>query len=302
MKRNHGFTLIELLVAIAIIGILALILLPTLARASTREAAREAARRRLINLNEPRQLAGRRPILIAHRGGIVGPGSPECSRNAIVRASLAGYDMVELDIQSSKDGQPIVFHDRKLRPSCEVDGSVADYGADVLQAMVFVENGEAVLHLSDALALCAQERLGVMLDIKAKGSEGFYRRILGLLERFELTHATMCINGEPAIRKHLGKHIMLRATDRRATDLSGLFWFGLANELTADKAHDLQARGALVIPAINTFRYDAATHREDARADAKRLLEAGVDGFQIDSVYQDDFGLGEALPSAMDEQ
>jgi len=296
MKRNHGYTLIELLVVFAIIGILAPILL------ETHTVAGEAAQRRLINLKEPEQLAGRRPILIAHRGGIVGPGSPECSRNAIVRASRAGYDMVELDIQSSKDGQPIVFHDRKLRPACEVDGSVADYGADVLQTTVFVENGEAVLHLNDALALCAQERLGVMLDIKDKGSEGFYRRILGLLKRFELTHAAMCINGEPAIRKHLGKHIMLRATDRRSADLSGLFWFGLASKLTADKAHDLQARGALVIPAINTFRYDAATHRVDARADAKRLLEAGVDGFQIDSVYQNDFGLGEAFPSAMDEQ
>ena len=122
-------------------------------------------------------------------------------------------------------------------------------------------------------------------DIKAPGGDAFFRRIVGLLERFDLKEATLCINGDPAVRAHLGDHILLRDDDESGEG----FWFGLASELTTAKARNLQENGQLVIPAINTFRYDEATHREDAKADAARLLEAGVDGFQIDSVYRDDF-------------
>ena len=47
----------------------------------------------------------------------------------------------------------------------------------------------------------------------------------------------------------------------------------------------LQRNGAYVIPAINTFRYPEQGHYELARKDIQRLNEAGVDGYQIDSVY-----------------
>jgi hypothetical protein len=51
----------------------------------------------------------------------------------------------------------------------------------------------------------------------------------------------------------------------------------------------LQELGALVIPALNTFRYDKVHHRTQAKADAQRMLAAEVDGFKIDSMYQDFF-------------
>ena len=51
----------------------------------------------------------------------------------------------------------------------------------------------------------------------------------------------------------------------------------------------LHELGVLVIPALNTFRYDKSTHRAQAKADADAMVNADVDGFQIDSVYQDYF-------------
>jgi len=54
-------------------------------------------------------VAGTRPILLAHRG-LVGR-SPENTEAAVADAVDAGYDGVELDIQSSADGQFIAFHD-----------------------------------------------------------------------------------------------------------------------------------------------------------------------------------------------
>ena len=72
----------------------------------------------LIDLNDTAQVRERRPLLIAHRGGVITERSPECSLAAIELAAESGYSMVELDVQSSLDGVPIVFHDRSLLTAC----------------------------------------------------------------------------------------------------------------------------------------------------------------------------------------
>ena len=49
----------------------------------------------LINFSDREDLIARRPIIIAHRGGVVSPRAAECSVSAIRLAADAGYDMVE---------------------------------------------------------------------------------------------------------------------------------------------------------------------------------------------------------------
>ena len=68
-------------------------------------------------------------------------------------------------------------------------------------------------------------------------------------------------------------------------DLSHRFWFGIPMQLQPGDVSKLKSAGALIIPAINTFRYPANRHFVLARDDIKRLTEEGVDGFQIDSIY-----------------
>ena len=75
-----------------------------------------------------------------------------------------------------------------------------------------------------------------------------------------------------------------------SVDLHGFFWFGFTRTWPIDLIKPLQKNGALVIPAFNTFRYSEEHHRAEVREDAKRLLQAGVDGFQIDCIYQDYLG------------
>ena len=75
----------------------------------------------------------------------------------------------------------------------------------------------------------------------------------------------------------------LRAGER--LDLRHCFWFGLPRQLQLGDVNKLKSAGALIIPAINTFRYPTNEHFELAAEDVKRLTEEGVDGFQIDSVY-----------------
>ena len=58
---------------------------------------------------------------IAHRGGA--QARPENSLAAFGYAATCGYDGVELDVQLSRDGEVVVFHDYRLKPEICRDGS-----------------------------------------------------------------------------------------------------------------------------------------------------------------------------------
>lgn len=205
--------------------------------------------------------------------------------------------MVELDIQESADGVPIVFHDRTLRKACGLDKRVSDLTAGQLQEIKFLSSDEKVCDLDTALSLCKRLSLGLMLDIKPRGSNAFFERIVTSIRKHGLDRATVCINGDAMTRGHLKQVAFFRVTrddlDRlqrgERMSLAKSFWFGLPRDLPDGLIGTLQRSGALVIPAINTFRYDQISHRKSARRDIERLTRLGVDGFQIDSVYQDYF-------------
>ena len=78
---------------------------------------------------------------------------------------------------------------------------------------------------------------------------------------------------------------MRRLRAGEAIDLAHRFWFGIPQWLQAGDLVKLKSAGALVLPAINTFRYPSANHFNLAKEDIERLIKEGADGFQIDSIY-----------------
>ena len=257
----------------------------------------KAAEPRLINFNDPGNVDDHRPIIVAHRGGVVSAQSHECSLTAIRSAGEAGYDMVELDIQMSSDGVPIVFHDQDLTKACGKSGRVADHNATELEAISYLTGGDSIIRLETALKSCRHLGLGVMLDLKAgRDSREFLDQVDQLLVKHELENSTISISVSEAARKSL-KHVRFTPSDdemRRLRagaklDLSSRFWFGLPKQLQPGDIGKLKSAGALIIPAINTFRYPEKDHLKLARKDIKKLTEQGVDGFQIDSVYFSSF-------------
>ncbi|MFW6022052.1 MAG: glycerophosphodiester phosphodiesterase family protein [Halanaerobiaceae bacterium] len=73
----------------------------------------EKGREILQNLNIPY------PSVIAHRGASVN--APESSRPAFVLARKEGADYLEADIQRTKDGKIVIFHDRNLKRLSNVE-------------------------------------------------------------------------------------------------------------------------------------------------------------------------------------
>ncbi len=252
-----------------------------------------AADPEIIQFSDAKAVGKRRPIIIAHRGGVVSPRSAECSLTAIHLAAEQGYDMVELDIQRSKDGVPVVFHDRNLQKACGKSGQVADFRANELEAIPYRIGNDRIVRLDTALKVCRHLGIGVMLDLKdGRDSPEFLQRIDHLLVHHQLHDASISFSGSDAARRYL-KNVRFTATEEEMRrlqagaklDLRHRFWFGLPKHLQPGDVDKLKSAGALILPAINTFRYPSDRHRELAKHDIERLRQEGVDGFQIDSVY-----------------
>jgi len=239
----------------------------------------------LIDLRNRQSIERQKPILIAHRGGVVIKEAPECSLAAIRLAKQQGYAMVELDVQKSGDGIPIIFHDSNLKEACGIDNRIADMDSRRIAEIKFSQTDETIITLDRALEECLTLSLGAMLDVKVRGDEPFFQTVANLIKKYKCESSTMTINADPALRKCFQGVVMLTVTPDEfnrvqkgeAVDLSGKYWFGLPPK---------RQNGAYVIPAINTFRYPKHNHYELARNDINRLIQAGVEGFQIDSVYR----------------
>jgi glycerophosphoryl diester phosphodiesterase len=252
----------------------------------------------LIDVWDAEQVRVRRPILIAHRGGVTGPDIPECSKKAVKLAASYGYDMVELDVQESKDHHPVVFHDGNMKHACGIDQKISDFTLEELAIIGFLESDETITSLDSMLKLCRLLDLGVMFDIKqGERSEGYFKRIRDLIDQYGLERSCMTL-GDSRVQEQLKGKVLLTIPDKmleevkkgKSVDLHGYYWFGVPEKWNIELIGVVQENGGLVIPALNTFRYSEEKHRSEARYDAVRLLKAGVDGFQIDCVYQDYFG------------
>ena len=253
----------------------------------------ESGQMTLIDFRDATSIRNQRPILIAHRGGVITAQSPECSMAAIRLAKQQGYAMVELDIQQSKDHEPIVFHDSDMKKACAINERISDLDVSELIKIRYLNTDQMICTLDQALRVCHSQKMGLMLDVKVTGDERFLKKVVTLVKKHGYENASITISGDPVARTHLKDVALLTVTQDEfnkvqqgvSCDLRHKFWFGLPPRLPSEMVKLLQKNGAYVMPAINTFRYPADGHYELARKDIQRLNEAGVDGFQIDSVY-----------------
>ena len=109
------------------------------------------------------------PIAITHRGD---DSAPENSLHAIANAGARGADYAEIDVRLTKDGIPVVFHDRntgRLSGNGR-DSLVSDLTLTQLRRLTMIQNGEdyRIPTLDEAIAQArlSSDRLGLLLDLK----------------------------------------------------------------------------------------------------------------------------------------
>lgn len=101
-------------------------------------------------------------LIIAHRGASAY--APENTLAAFALACAQGADMIELDVQPSADGEPVVFHDDTTARWDGRDRPVAACSLTELRALDI--GGERVPTLAETLAFAREQ--GVALNVELK--------------------------------------------------------------------------------------------------------------------------------------
>ena len=113
---------------------------------------------------DPARVAWLKGREYAHRG-LHGPGRVENSRAAFVAAIEAGMG-IECDIQRSRDGWPMVFHDWDFARLLGRPDKGADLAAEEWRALRYAD-GEAPMSLPELLDLVAG-RVPLLIEIKSR--------------------------------------------------------------------------------------------------------------------------------------
>lgn len=107
--------------------------------------------------------------------------APENSMAAFRKAVEAGLGM-ELDVQVTKDGVPVVFHDFKLERICGAPGRIADSTYEELQAYTLCNSKERIPRFCELLEM-VDGQVPLIVEIKAETANVSCCRIIDSLLR-----------------------------------------------------------------------------------------------------------------------
>ena len=125
-------------------------------------------------------------LVLAHRGLHKNPEVPENSLPAFRAAVEAGYG-VELDVQLSSDGIPVVFHDQTLERVCGLPGSTRDYPMEKLATTpLFGQEGIGIPTFAEVLEVIGG-RYPILVEIKGEDPafEKTCAKAAELLDRYD---------------------------------------------------------------------------------------------------------------------
>lgn len=225
-------------------------------------------------------LAGGHPLALAHRGGAL-----ECTENspeAFQRAARMGFRYVETDVRATRDGVPVVFHDKRLDRTTDRVGEVARCRVrDVLGA--HLRNGESPMDLPQALERFPDLRFNV--DVKSDDAVGPFLQAVSAARAWDRVCAASFSSARLRRLRHLAGPRL--ATSMGTAEVVSLV-LGLGRIPPACSAQVPRTRALL--PVVSA-RFVRAAHArglqvhvwtvDDAPTMAS-LLDLGVDGLVTD--------------------
>ena len=220
------------------------------------------------------------PLIIAHRGASAE--APENTLAAFRRALVLKADGIELDVQLSRDGVPVVFHDPNLLRLTGQRGRLAARTWPELKKLHVLGSKEGIPRLVDVLAF-TRRRIVVQIELKRGADVASVvaaikkakARAWVILASFELSLVCEATRLAPTIPR------MLISDGRRSVAT-------LIRQLTTCEAHGLSVNYRAVRKAVYAARFQARGFvvwcwTVNDAATARRLVAWGIDGLLGDN-------------------
>ena len=211
-----------------------------------------------------------RPLILGHRGAPFE--APENTFGSFQRALEHGADGVELDVQRSADGVPVVIHDLTLDRTTDGSGEVAAHPWAHLSTLC-AGPGEPLRRLEEVADWAAGA--GAWLNVELK-TEGVEAAVLAVLERAGVLERTFISSFLPVPVLEVGR---LAPGMRRA--LVTEFWDPNVAEIVRDcRAVGVCIHRRLATPELlaelAAARLTSVVWTVDDPAEIERLLRLGV--------------------------
>lgn len=130
---------------------------------------------------------GTPPMVAAHRAGPA-KNIPENSLAAIKRSLNNGYHMIEIDVNITRDGEMVLFHDKSLNRTMGISGRFNSYTYDQLKNIPLLDyqkntTDSYIPTLDQAFSLLQGKNIIVEIDLK---DNSLFPRILDKVKRYGL--------------------------------------------------------------------------------------------------------------------
>ena len=146
-------------------------------------------------------------IVVSHRADW--RNYPENSLEAIQSAIDMGVDMLEIDVQRTKDGVLMLMHDHNLDRTTTGTGNIADTNwEDIAKLNLKDYQGNVTAYkvpkLEDALLMC-KDRIMINLD----KADRYFDEVFALLEKTGTTNLIVMKGGQPAneVKEKFGQYL-----------------------------------------------------------------------------------------------
>jgi glycerophosphoryl diester phosphodiesterase len=148
------------------------------------------------------------PLLMAHRG--LPWDFPENTLLSFQRAIDLGADIIEFDVQQTKDGVLIIMHDQDINRTTTGSGSVSEinYCELIKSKVLYTKNGpykqsQQIPKLSDLLKLISRYPQ-IMLNCEFKCFEhDFILKVIAIIEQYNLIDRTVFTSFDYSILEYI---------------------------------------------------------------------------------------------------